>query len=84
MHRWFVLGFFGLAGCHNACQDICVEMARYAEDECGYTIPDADVDACIEAQKESTPEDRQACRQNGNAGTIETEWGCDELENYFD
>lgn len=73
-----------LPGCNNACQDICLEMARFAERNCGITVPDDEVDACIEAQAgEASKDDRQACREFGNQSSIEEEWGCEELESYF-
>jgi len=31
-----------LGACHNACQDVCVRMKEYAEEDCGIQVPDAD------------------------------------------
>ena len=73
-----------LAGCHNACQDVCLDMAQYAEDECGFTVLDAEVDECIDVQAEATSEARAACREFGNERSIDDEWGCEELAGYFD
>lgn len=69
------------AGCHNPCQQLCVRMADYAE-ECGFTVPDSEVDACIEEQ--AKPDDKQVCRDFGDAETIRDEWSCEELAAYFE
>ncbi len=69
-----------LAGCQNPCQQLCVRMADYAE-ECAFTVSDADLDACIEAQ--SPPEDPAVCRDFGNAAQIREEWTCEDLGIYF-
>ncbi len=72
------------AGCGNPCQDLCKDMAAYAEDECGITVPDAQVTACIEAQAETTDDAAlKVCRQYDSKSAIEEQWGCDELDQYF-
>ena len=38
-----------LGGCQNSCQQICGRMAKFAEG-CGHTVPQEQVQACIEAQ----------------------------------
>ena len=74
----------GLVACKNPCQDICVEMARFAEDECGFSVPDEQLDTCLSEQKQiDSPQERAACRESGDAETIAAEWGCEELEDYF-
>ena len=76
------LGVF-TAGCRNPCQQICVRMADYAE-ECGFTVPDAEVDACIEAQSTDLEKaDKEACRDFGSADQLRNEWSCDELARYW-
>jgi hypothetical protein len=72
--------------CHNACQDICDEMANYAEDKCGFTVGADQIAACVDAEagKNLDRDDRQACRQFGNRRSIDAEWGCEELADYFD
>ena len=73
-----------MAGCQNSCQALCVRMAKFAE-ECGYTVPDEQVDACIESQKGSaSSEDRAVCREFGSLPAIEQEWTCDDVSIYFD
>jgi hypothetical protein len=59
-------------------------MARFAEDECGFTVSEAEVDECIDSQRgDASSGDRVACREFGNERSIEEEWGCEELEGYF-
>lgn len=78
-----ILCSISLSGCQNSCQSLCVRMAKFA-DECGYNVPDEQVDACIESQKGSaSSEDRSVCREFGNLATIEEEWTCDDVSIYF-
>jgi hypothetical protein len=76
-------GLVALAGCNNACQEICGRMARYAE-ECGVAVSDGEIDACIERQSTAEGEDLKACRQFGDPETIRQQWTCDELSTYWD
>lgn len=71
---------FAVAGCQNPCQSLCVRMADYAG-ECGFSVSDADVDACIEEQ--SDPEDPSVCRDFGTADQIREEWTCEDMGVYF-
>lgn len=80
--RW-VLGLvvaFGVAGCRNPCQSLCVRMMDYAE-ECGYSVSDADLDACVEEQ--SDPADPSVCRTFGTADQLRDEWTCEDMGVYF-
>lgn len=72
----------GLAACNNPCQDICRRMADYAS-ECGYQVPETEVDACIDAQSGLEREDRAACRDFGDAEVIRAQWTCDDLAAYW-
>lgn len=74
-----------LAGCHNACQDICFKMQRYAESECGLVVDEGDLDACLDAQAGSNSRDQRAvCRDYNTERDIADEWGCEELQDYFE
>ena len=73
-----------LAGCQNPCQDLCNDMANFARTECDIDVPDAQVDACIDAQDATDDRDAlRVCRQFDSSRDIEEEWGCEELERYF-
>ena len=72
----------GLTGCKNACQDICLEMAVYA-DECGNSVTDDEVDACLESQKEISDATKDVCSEFGDSETIRVEWSCEELDQYW-
>jgi hypothetical protein len=83
--RW--LGWLGLglggAGCRNACQDICLDMADYAT-ECGFPVSDAEIDACLDEQsKVEEKEDRKACRDFNDPQALRLQWSCDELADYW-
>ena len=73
----------GLApGCRNACQDACTAYAEYAE-ECGFTVPEADLDACYERQSQAEGDDLKACREYGSVDSVRNQLGCDEVALYF-
>ena len=70
----------GALGC-SPCKSLCDDMAKFAEDTCGYTITSDMVSECKDEQGEKTREDRQDCRQV--RPVLEEEWDCEELEIYF-
>ena len=72
-----------LTACANPCADLCKEIAAYAE-ECGYTVPEGEPQACIEASPRSnfTPEELEVCR--GAADDLRDEWTCEDVGDYFD
>ena len=78
-----VAALAGLTACRNACQDICIDMAAVAQDQCGLTVYDDDIDLCIDAQKDITGEERQACNEFGGEDKIAEEWTCDDIADYF-
>lgn len=75
-------GLAALVGCHNPCQDLCKEIAAYAED-CGYTLPEDEPQTCIQNNKRSEweREDLDTCRES--ADRLEEEWSCDDVGRYF-
>lgn len=70
-------------GCHNACQDVCARMKAYAEEDCGITVPDAELAACFDSQTDLDPEDAKACRDYGDPAAIESQWSCEDLAVYW-
>ena len=79
-----ICGALLVSGCNNACQQVCVRMAAYA-DECGFKIPDAELDACVDGNSSTSlaAEDLQTCRDFGDAEMIRKQWDCDDLEAYW-
>lgn len=73
---------FGLWSCDNACQDLCVEMADYAE-ECGISVDAEELTACQSAQAEADRAAKRQCRTQGDAETLRTEWSCEDLASYW-
>lgn len=69
-----------LSACKTPCQQLCVEMAAYAE-ECGVTVPDAQLQSCLDDQ--SSDQDQGACRRTGDPETLRSEWSCDDVEVFF-
>lgn len=75
-----------LAACNNACQQICVEMANYAEsDECGLNVTDEQVAECQKAQADLPEGRNEQCMEVADPDYIREWWTCDELaENFKD
>ena len=72
------------AGCRNRCQQICSDMAKFAED-CGHDITRAERNLCYEGQRGAeSKSDRAVCREYGGVKNIEAEWTCDDVDIYWD
>lgn len=78
-----VAALASLGGCRNACQDICVRMADYATEECGFTVSDAELGSCLDEQGQVSADDRKVCRDFGDSTTIRDEWSCEDLGEYW-
>lgn len=72
-----------LGACNNPCQDLCQRMADFAAD-CGYNVPEAEIDACVERQSSVEREDKAACRDFGDPEVIDGQWTCDDLAAYWE
>lgn len=68
-------------GCQNPCQDLCQEMADYA-DKCGYTWDETAVQQCVEDQASVTAEEKDLCAEY--EGQVESWWECEDIMDYFD
>lgn len=84
------LGFAALAalftgtGCRNSCQQICSRMADYATEDCGMSVSDGEIDACIQRMGDAPDrDDKKACRDFGDAEAIRTQWTCEEVARYW-
>lgn len=66
-------------GCRNACQSTCVQLAEFSR-ECGIAVPDEQIDACFEAQRDVSPEDRESCRSYGGAQALDDTLSCQDLD----
>jgi len=72
-----------LGACGNPCMKLCDNLADYAE-ECGYSVPDAEVEACRAAQEAATPEDKEVCTDYGTPDAVRAQWTCDDMAIYWD
>ena len=85
MHR-IILAFVAvLVGCHYTCQDLCKEMAAFAESKnCQYTLSDGELRECIRdhTRDQLNEGDLETCSEF--ASTVEQEWTCESLEPYFE
>jgi hypothetical protein len=83
--RFLILALFSfLAGCHNPCQDLCKEMASFAEDSCQKTLSDGEVRACIRDHTHDQLNEGDIAVCSEFADTISNEWECEDLEPYFE
>ncbi len=77
-------GLVLLAGaCKGPCERLCVNLATYAE-ECGFSVPEGELDACMDGQKDATADEKDVCREYGDPAVIRNEWTCDDLQAYWD
>jgi hypothetical protein len=82
MPRALLFAAVFLAACGNPCQNVCTEMARYAE-ECGLTVSRDDILVCRDAHSDATDEEIDACRTYSDPDALREWWTCDDLaENY--
>ena len=83
--RFLILAFSTLfAGCHNPCQDLCKEMAAFAEDGCQKTLSDGEVRACIREHTRDQLNEGDMAVCSEFTDTISAEWECRDLEPYFE
>jgi hypothetical protein len=77
----FLLSIFSWLAC-SPCKQLCADIAKIAEDECGYTITKEMISACKEQQSDKDKDGRKECRLA--APSLEDEWDCEELSIYFE
>lgn len=71
------------SGCRNDCQQLCQEMADFAEEDCGKEFPKEEVNACMDAyhKRELEEGDEEVCADI--TPTLREEWTCDDINAYF-
>ncbi|MEN0067180.1 MAG: hypothetical protein AAGA48_33925 [Myxococcota bacterium] len=74
-----VLALGTASACRNPCQNVCVRLAEFSRD-CGVAVPDADVNACFDAQQDVSTEDAQSCRDFGSPQALDNNLNCDDLD----
>lgn len=72
-----------ILACENPCQQICTEMAAYAQDECGFTVDDQEVADCKDSLAELPDGRAEACEEVNDQETIAEWWTCEELAENF-
>jgi hypothetical protein len=77
MLAWLIM----LVGCRNPCQNLCLDIRDFAEEECGITVPEEQVKSCLKTQRQIEREQAQSCMTA--APSLEEEWECDDVEVYF-
>ena len=73
----------GISGCRNNCQELCQEMADFAEEECDNAFPKDQVKDCMETyhSREIDEEQEETCADI--TPTLREEWTCDDVNDYF-
>ena len=72
-----------LVGCRNDCQQLCNTMADFAK-ECGETVDKKQINTCMtdNRKRNLTADQLDACDEYGDS--VDEEWTCDDVEEYFD
>jgi hypothetical protein len=71
------------SGCNNSCQQICTTMKKYAKD-CGLNVDASEVSECVSRQAgKASRNDRAACRAFGDIDSIQEEWTCEDVAEYW-
>ena len=76
----FLLSLISWFGC-SPCKQLCSDIAKIAEQECGYTITREMISDCRKQQGEKDRDGRKDCRL---ASSSLEEWDCNELKIYFE
>ena len=81
---FILISSLSITGCRNDCQQLCAEMADFAEEQCGRTWATTDIRTCMQNNSNRATNDvrRDACADN--IETLREEWTCDDIDKYFD
>jgi hypothetical protein len=71
-----------LGGCRNDCEQLCVDMAAHAEEDCNKTFPDKQLQSCKDKYADASDQQLDTCKNL--APKLQDEWGCDKINEYFD
>ncbi len=69
-----------IGGCQNACQQLCSDMASYAEDECNTSFSKSELKSCQKKYADADDETLTACEQHGPK--LKEEWDCKKVKEY--
>ena len=71
-----------LPACSNPCQELCSELADYAE-ECGISVSGDQISQCEDDHSNDLlrPGEAETCDEY--FGDVRDEWTCDDISNYF-
>ena len=68
-------------GCRNPCQQLCLEIQSYAEEDCGMTIEEEQIQECVDKQNDAEKAQQESC--SNALPALRDEWECEELDLYF-
>lgn len=80
--RLFIILTF-LTGCANECQQVCNEMADWAQTECNKEFSKEDLNECYTEYKNDQVSDAQLADCAEYKDRIDEEWTCEDIEAYF-
>jgi len=64
--RTIIFAIALLTGCQNTCQQLCLDMADYAESDCDQTFKDTEMDSCLEKYSEASEKELDTCATYGD------------------
>ena len=72
-----------LTGCANECQQVCNEMADWAQTECNQEFSKEDLNECYAEYTNDQVSDAQLADCAEYKDRIDEEWECEDIEAYF-
>lgn len=71
-----------LSGCSGNCQQLCENMAEFAESDCDISVPESQLNDCIAEFEDPSDANEKACETHQNIKNEEG-WTCELVEKYF-
>jgi len=73
-----------LSGCANECQQVCNEMADWADSECSKEFSKDQINECYTKYSGDQVSDAQLADCAEYKDRIDEEWTCDDIADYFE
>jgi hypothetical protein len=78
-----LIPFALLSGCANECQQVCNEMADWAENECDKEFSKEEINECYTNFANDEVSDAQLADCAEYKDRIDEEWTCEDISVYF-
>jgi len=78
-----LVALLATSGCRNNCQQLCQDMADFAEEDCGQEFSKDQVKSCMEAYHNREIDDDLDLVCEDISPSLREEWTCDDIKDYF-